>query len=195
VDKVKKQLTKQLVRLEMLIFRHRMRTQAKTGSQMNQYKGQGRVLAILKLQPKIGQKELGYLLDMSKQALAEIIGKLEKSGYITRKQSEKDRRSYIITLTDSGRKALPDDISETDENNELEVMLDRFNDEEQHALSGFLSRMIDAFEEKYADTDEYDFAELFREKFFEKHKHGLDGAPWFIRKKFMEGRNNNDDNE
>lgn len=32
--------------------------------------GQGRVLAILKLKPEISQRDLSYLLDMSKQSLA-----------------------------------------------------------------------------------------------------------------------------
>jgi DNA-binding MarR family transcriptional regulator len=192
MNKIKSQLTEQFLRLETLIFRHRMRTQAKDSSQMNPNKGQGRVLAILKLQPEIGQKELGYLLDMSKQALAGLIGKLERNGCVTRTQSEKDHRAYIIKLTDTGREALPDENTETDEINEFELILDCFNDEEQHELSGFLNRIIAAFEKKYADTGEYDFAELFREKFFSKHKHSLDGAPWFIRRKFMERGNEND---
>ena len=42
-------------------------------------RGQGRVLAILKMQPEISQKELLYLLDMRPQSLGELLSKLEKT--------------------------------------------------------------------------------------------------------------------
>jgi DNA-binding MarR family transcriptional regulator len=79
-------------RLEMLMRRSHMHKFRSHGPFGNPHGGQGRVMAILKMQPEIGQKELGYLLDMSKQSLAELLGKLEKSGYITRTQSEQDHR-------------------------------------------------------------------------------------------------------
>lgn len=60
---------------------------------------------MLKLKLEITQKELTYLLDMSKQALGELLSKLEKAGYITRKPSEEDRRMIIITLTEKGKAA------------------------------------------------------------------------------------------
>jgi len=156
----------------MLILRSWMQPHTKYRSFMNPHRGQGRILAILKLQPEIGQRELGYLLDMSKQALAELLGKLEKSGYITRTQSEKDRRSYIIKLTDAGRDALPDDSFITDDNREKTAFFDCLNDEEQNNLNGYLGRIITELEKKFDDNDEDDYAEFIRKRFFAKHDYG-----------------------
>lgn len=48
------------------------------------------MLAILKLKPVISREELTYLLNMSKQSVAEFVTNLEKNGYITREPSEDD---------------------------------------------------------------------------------------------------------
>jgi DNA-binding MarR family transcriptional regulator len=136
---------------------------------MNPYKGQGRILSLLKMQPEIGQKEIGYLLDISKQALSDSLSKLEKSGYITRIQSEKDKRSYIIKLTDSGFKAAPDSSSEkTEEEYQSGMGFECLRDDEQRTLSDYLGRIIAAMEEMLGDNDD-DYAEFIRERFLMAH--------------------------
>ncbi len=78
----RKQLATQFMQLMHLyghLYRHQMQ-QTYRNKDINPYKGQGRVLALLKMQPEIMQKELGYLLDISTQALAELLNKLEKKG-------------------------------------------------------------------------------------------------------------------
>lgn len=166
-------LLEQFIRLETLMRRYQHIKFRDRGPFGNPNRGQGRVLSILKMQPEIGQKELGYLLDMSKQALAELLSKLEKNGYINRTQSEKDRRAYIITLTDAGRDALSNktvETAETEDNPMLGAGFDCLNDEEQLTLCDYLQRMIAALEEKLGDTgDESDYAEFFRAQFFAHH--------------------------
>ena len=89
----------------------------KFGPSGDPHRGQGRVLAILNLQPEITQKELSYLLDMRNQSLGELLGKLEKSGAIIREPSQEDRRSMNIKLTEEGSQLIkqggkkPDDVS------------------------------------------------------------------------------------
>ena len=58
------------------------------------------MLAILKMKPEISRKELTCLLNMSKQSVAELISKMEKSGYVTREPSEKDKRVMTIKLAE-----------------------------------------------------------------------------------------------
>lgn len=154
---------------------------------MTPHRGQGRVLSLLKLQPEIGQKELGYLLDMSKQALAELLSKLEKNGYITRTESEKDRRSYIIKLTEKGREAFSD--IEMEENDDFGALFDCLNEEEQRNLSDYIGRIIAALEERVGSNDRDDYAEFFRERFFAEHGFDQRGAPPFRRGGFT-GRPN-----
>ncbi|MCL1970123.1 MAG: MarR family transcriptional regulator [Candidatus Bathyarchaeota archaeon] len=161
----RKQLAILFTHLDELLFRYQIQTRVKEG--FTPYSGQGRVLAILKMQPEIVQKELGYLLDISKQALSELLDKLEKNGYITRTQSEKDRRSFVIKLTDTGRQAIPNENNQTD-NNYLEEIFDCLNPEEQTNLTNYIEQIIPTLEKK-VNTEEDAFAEFFRERFFAKH--------------------------
>ena len=144
---------------------------------MNPHRGQGRVLSLLKLQPEIGQKELGYLLDMSKQALAELLSKLEKSGFITRTESEKDRRSYIIRLTDEGR-AAADNID--DEPDNFGAIFDCLTEEEQQNLANYMDRIIASLEGRVGGEKD-DYAEFYRERFFAEHGFDRRGMPPFGR--------------
>ncbi|WP_158082561.1 MarR family winged helix-turn-helix transcriptional regulator [Methanobrevibacter arboriphilus] len=133
---------------------------------INPYKGQGRVLALLKMQPEIMQKELGYLLDISTQALAELLNKLEKKGYIIREQSKKDRRSFVIKLTDAGREATPEENDEMDYNY-VEELFDCLTEEEQDNLLNYIEIIIKNIEN---ELDEDDYITFFRKRFFEKHE-------------------------
>lgn len=171
----KRKLAMQLMRLTRLFevfLRHQRQKHEING--FNPYKAEGRILAILKMQPEILQKELGYLLDMSKQGLAEVLHKLEKKGYISREQSDKDRRSYLIKLTDLGREAIPEDY---DDNNYdfMEDLFDSFSDSEMDNFINYLKRIILAIE---IEVDEDDYATFFRERFFTRHsdhRSGLKG--------------------
>ncbi len=99
------------------------------------HRGQGRVLALLKLQPEISQKELGFLLDLRPQSMGELLAKLEKNGYTTRTPSEADRRVVNIKLTESGEELTAERPAHDD-------MFDCLNEEEQENLSVYFERII-----------------------------------------------------
>jgi len=106
-------------------------------------RGQGRVLAVLKMKPEISMKDLSYLLDIRHQSLNELLNKLEKSSYITRTPSETDKRSMMIRLTEKGK-------------NEQYMDMDFgifscLNGEEQVAFGEYLDRVIAALEERLGD--------------------------------------------
>ncbi len=48
-------------------------------------------------------KELGKRIYLDSATLTPLLKRLQSRGYVTRKRSEKDERSVIITLTDEGR--------------------------------------------------------------------------------------------
>ena len=195
MEEMKNQLTEQFMRLDSLILRDMRRSRGKKSPFMHPRSGQGRILSLLKLQPEIEQKELGYLLNMSRQALAELLGKLEKSEYITRTPSEKDRRSYIIILTDKGREALPSESAKMDDGDVIEAIFDCLSDEEKGSLSGYLNRIIAALEEKFKD-DANDYAEFVRERFFSRHGVDEHGGNWFNHeydRGYRRGRDNGHD--
>ncbi len=135
----------------------------------NPYRGQGKVLSLLKRQPEISQKELADLLDMSKQSLAELLGKMEKSGYISREPSTTDKRSVVIRLLPEGEKA----IAEMD-GSSLEVMhvFDCLEQEELARFSESLTRVIRKCTEYFPGED---FEERSRrmERFVNRFDHSF----------------------
>lgn len=140
----------QFVQLQMLFHRYHLQNARNLGLFNNPHRGQGRVLAILKLKPEISQRELGFLLNVSKQALAELLGKLEKSGYITREAAEEDRRVSNIKLTEAGA-AAADEMGDVEP--ETDKVLDCLNDEELQQLGGYLDRIIQKLRGQFPDDD------------------------------------------
>ena len=145
-------LTEQLFKLHSLIHKYSLQRYAdlRRGGPRAPHRGQGRVLAMLKIQPEISQKELSYLLDIRPQSLGELLSKLESSGLITREPSESDKRVMNVKLTDSGAEA----ANETDkESIGISKILDVLTDEEKSLLSDYLQRVIAAFETEIGDED------------------------------------------
>lgn len=103
-------------------------------------RGQGRVLATLRESDQTSQKDLAAMFGMSRQAMAELLKKLEASGHISRRPSRRDSRVMMVSLTNQGRKAAdllgkaPDQTSS---------MLDCLNETEIQTLHGYLQRIID----------------------------------------------------
>lgn len=144
-------VTQQMQQLQTLM--HRMAFHGFTAdgkATHNPYRGQGRVLSILKCKPEIRQKELTDLLDMSKQSLAELLGKMEKSGYITRGPSETDKRSITVKLLPEGQRA-----AEAMDGGSMEVVriFDCLEEEELTRFSDYLGRIIKRCAEYFPGED------------------------------------------
>ena len=150
METTKNTVSEQLQKLQRLMHRASFQRGRGRGRGHNPFRGQGRVLALLKLKPEINQRELKFLLNMSKQGIAEIISKLEKNGYVTREASEDDKRVMTIKLTDEGAKAA-DEMAKRPE--ETTKMLDCLSDEELQNLSNYLERIIKQYEELFTDDD------------------------------------------
>lgn len=137
-------LIEQFTRVEWLLHRYHQLNHTHHGPMGDPTRGQGRVLAILKLKPEISQKDLSYLLDMTPQSLGEFLSKLEKNGYITRTPSETDRRVMMIKLTEAGSEA-------TDQEFSFDKLFDCLSEEEQNNLSDYLARIINKLEAELAE--------------------------------------------
>lgn len=140
-------LIMQFTRIEWLLHRYHQQNHMHFGPMADPRKGQGRVLAILKMQPEISQKELSYLLDMRPQSLGELLSKLERNGYITRTPSETDRRVQIIKLTENGAEGT---VSEGQEFS-FDKAFEGLNKEELKNLSDYLHRIIKTLEDQLGD--------------------------------------------
>lgn len=171
MSEIKATITGQLQQLQMLMHRASFHSFMCDGKLHNPHRGQGRVLAILKMKPEISQRELSYLLNMSKQSLAELLAKLERSGYITREQSEEDKRVMTIRLTEDGAKAA-DDVD--DDTLETSTVLDCLNDEELAAFSEYLGRVIKRYEEQFPEED-FERRRKMMEEFMSHNNHAFGG--------------------
>lgn len=168
MDELKMKINEQLQQLQMLMHRASFNPFGKTRSP---YRGQGRVLALLRLKPEISQKELTYLLNMSKQAVAELIAKLEKSGYVTRRPSEEDKRVLMVRLTEAGEKAA---AGAEDTTPEIAPVLDCLSQEEQAAFSGYLERILREYEAQFPDED-FEERRQMMDAFMQHYGHGFYG--------------------
>ena len=65
--------------------------------------GQSRILHILAKHGEMSQKDLTELIGIQPGSASEILGKLERAGYITRKSEETDKRTFTVSLTGEGR--------------------------------------------------------------------------------------------
>jgi DNA-binding MarR family transcriptional regulator len=140
----KSELLEQLFRLEWLLRYRHMQTHRERGPMGDPHRGQGRILALLKLKPEMSQKELGAILDMRTQSLGELLAKLERQGYIARTPSQADRRAMDIRLTEAGKGA----ADQGDEVRESDSLFGALSDEEQASLSGYLERLIADWEKQ-----------------------------------------------
>ena len=138
-----------LATLQWLMKRHQMLSQEEAGPFADTTRGQGRILAMLKIQPEIATKELAYLLGIRQQSLNELLNKLERSGYMERKPSDADRRVMIVHLTEKGKNVQQ---PQTD----YSEILDCLSAEELQQLSGYLDRLINAFNAQNGDIQDED---------------------------------------
>ncbi|MDF2935037.1 MAG: transcriptional regulator [Paenibacillaceae bacterium] len=139
------ELFRLFTRLNWLLHRYHQHNHRHFGPMGDPHRGQGRILALLKIKPEISQKELSDILDMRSQSLGELLGKLEKNGYITRTPSEADRRVMEIRLTEAGKAASQEQDSHRQQWSP-EAMFTALSEEEQANLGKYLSRIIATLE-------------------------------------------------
>ena len=149
MDDVYTVIYEKLSTLQWLMKRRQMSSQAQSGPFADQTRGQGRILAMLKIQPEIKTRELAYLLGIRQQSLNELLNKLEKSGHVERKPSDKDKRVMVVHLTEKGRQIQQ---PETD----YQEILDCLSPEELQQFGEYLDRIIATFGIQEIDDREED---------------------------------------
>ncbi len=169
---IKNEVYECLLQLQWILHRRQLHNFGSRRTSRNPRRGQGRILAILKMKQEISQKELTYLLDMSKQSVAEILAKLERSGFIVREPSEKDRRVSVVKLTAEGA-AAADNLS--DEPEDMTGLLDCLSDEELQTFHQYLKRILKESENHTGDADTLAQRRKAKEAFMREHRRHFDG--------------------
>jgi DNA-binding MarR family transcriptional regulator len=176
-------LYEKLAQLQWLLHKQQIRGWAENGPLADTTRGQGRVVALLKMQDGISTKDLSYLLGARVSSLNELLAKLEKSGYVTREPSEQDKRIMLVKLTEKGKnEQQPEPVDSGD-------IFSCLSDEEQKKLGEYLDRVIDSLHAIFGD-DEEDWLkkmEAIRMRFGDvgafwgAHRHGFPGGRGFSR--------------
>lgn len=117
---------------------------------LSTFHGQGRLLSLLGLKPVISQKDLSYVLGMSRQAVGELLSKLEAKGLIEREPSGQDRRTMTVSLTEEGKRVAMSVHEQAEAGTD---MLDCLTEDELAQFSEYLQRIINAAEAAAPDDE------------------------------------------
>ncbi|WP_427814007.1 MarR family winged helix-turn-helix transcriptional regulator [Enterococcus sp. 22-H-5-01] len=147
------QMNEQFMKLQHDLRRYYHRQIAKNQT-FGAHRGQGRVLALLKMNPEISQKDLTFVLGMRPQSVGELLQKLEEKEFITREASEEDRRVMIIRLTELG-KAEAEKLSETPDFGE--DLFAEFTDEDKQEWTRLVDKLSETLKKQLGEENTEDF--------------------------------------
>lgn len=153
MDEMNYGLYKKFSKLQWLWHKQQLRGYAVGGPMADPTRGQGRILAVLKMQDGVSTKDLSYLLGIRVSSLNELLAKLEKNGYIIREPSTADKRIMLVRLTEKGK----------DERQQEADTGDYFScltGEEQKKLEEYLDRVIATLEAEVGDGSDDEFERM-----------------------------------
>lgn len=159
------ELYEKLSRLQFLLQKLQFKVHTIVGPMADTSRGQGRILAFLKLKDGISTKDLSYLLGIRISSLNELLAKLEKNGYITREPAETDKRVILIRLTQKGREEEPS------QNDRIDIFR-CLSADEQDLFGQYLDRVINELETELGPIHDHhkmeDWLEHMKEKMGEE---------------------------
>ena len=154
------ELYEKMTQLQWLLHKQQIRGWAAYGPLADTTRGQGRILAILKLRDGISTKDLSYLLGVRISSLNEQLAKLEKGDYVTREPSEQDKRVMLVKLTEKGRN------EQQAEPYDFDDIFSCLTDEEQRVFGEYLNRIIAALHTNTDNNDDmFEKMEALRNRF------------------------------
>lgn len=143
----------------------RNKNMAQAGPLGDTTRGRGRVLSLLKQHDGVSTKEMASIMGIRVSSLNEVLGKMEKEGYVERFPSPDDRRVMLVWLTDKGREAkLPDQKLP-------ELMFGSFELGPQNQMCMYFEQIISSLQNELDDeVDALRIAREQRAEFFERAK-------------------------
>ncbi len=107
---------------------------------------QAGVLSAIAEKDAVTQKDVADCLLLNESAVTAMVNRLMKLGYISRERDEKDKRAWVLRLTDTGEEALEKTKEPFSRINEvIEEAVDRGDIED---FVGKLNALTEAFEGK-----------------------------------------------
>jgi DNA-binding MarR family transcriptional regulator len=109
---------------------------------------QKHVLALLSENGSLSQSGLREALHVRSASLSELLGKLEKHGFITRSRHPNDQRNVVITITEAGMN-MARKCGDMWREPEIRELFASLTDDEKRMLESILLKLIEAWETKY----------------------------------------------
>ena len=126
----------------------RNKNTSKAGPLGDTTRGRGRVLALLKQKDGVSTKDMATIMGIRVSSLNEVLGKMEKEGYVERTASPDDRRVMLVWLTDKGKAVqLPDQ-------NLPQVLFGTLNQGAQNQLCMHFEQMIASLQNELEEEGE-----------------------------------------
>lgn len=166
------ELLSKLARVERALHREQGRLHREGRFFADTSRGQGRILAMLKIKDGITTKELSYLLEIRVSSLNEMLAKMEKNGYIRRQPSDEDKRVSVIYITEKGR-------GEMGEPTDRPSVFDCFSEEEKQIFIGYLDRLLEALEARDASEDSGEHFRGYHDERWMEMMRGRMGEDWY----------------
>lgn len=113
---------------------------------------QKRILMIMNEMGETTLTELTERLGVRAASVSEVVGKLEKAGNVARRQGEYDRRTMILSLTDSGRELARQAQQQRDRRHE--EMFSCLTDNEKDRLLSLLEKINSDWEQRYRSEED-----------------------------------------
>ena len=122
-----------------------------TMRQISEGKGsQKRILCMLKETGPITQSELTQWLGIQPGSASEVLGKLGEAGLIVREQSQEDRRTTRVHLTEKGKQEA--EIAFAARKERQKQMFENLSDEEKRIFLEILEKVNADWDEKYREN-------------------------------------------
>lgn len=115
-------------------------------------RAQGIVLKILAEKDGLTQTEITEKLDIRPSSLGELVVKLEKNGYVERRQNENDKRVINVFLTEKGRELEKEFINPRQK--AAESWCAGLSEEDKTQLSELLNKLILSMEDVLSKNEE-----------------------------------------
>ena len=108
------------------------------------FRTQGRILNLLAHTGEMRQQDLRAELGIRPQSLYEVLTKLERAGYVTRRASQSDRRMIIVAITPAGLSCI--------QGVKVDLPFSTFTDAEIRQFISYLDRAIADIDRVNADA-------------------------------------------
>jgi DNA-binding MarR family transcriptional regulator len=114
---------------------------------------QAHVLSIIKEKNSIAQHDLMEMLNVRSASLSEILGKLERNGFINRRREEHDKRSVVVTVTEQGDAVMSE--YQQRRSKSADALFASLTADERRQLADILNKIINSLEQDLSGSEAF----------------------------------------